>query len=201
MDDRDSLLVERAQAGDRAAFDELVHRHRPGLVRFAALLINDADEAESLAQEALTRAYTQLAEFKRELPFLPWLRGITLNLCRNHLRERTRHARPISPEQLAEVPAAAGQRQGVLSGILRQEAGEQTREAIAQLPAALREAFVLHFIEGMDYESMGRITGLAAGTLRVRAHRARTLLRSHLGSVVDTWLRGEGRVDMADPEP
>jgi RNA polymerase sigma-70 factor, ECF subfamily len=201
MDDPDGVLVERSRAGERAAFDELVRRHRPGLVRFAALLIGDADEAESLAQEALTRAYAQLAEFQSELPFAPWVRGITLNLCRNYLRDRNRHARPVAPERLAEAPAPAGQRQGVLSGILRQEAGEQTLQAISQLPAALREAFVLRFVEGMDYAAMSDITGLAAGTLRVRAHRARTLLRSYLGSVVDTWLRGEARPDTADPEP
>src|SRR5437660_1589751 len=140
MDDADGILVQRTRAGDPAAFDELVRRHRPGLVRFAALLIGDADEAESVAQEALTRAYVQLAEFQSALPFSPWLRGIALNLCRNHLRERTRHARPVAPDRLAEAPAPAGQRQGVLSGILRQEAGEQTVRAIAELPSALREA-------------------------------------------------------------
>ena len=61
--------------------------------------------------------------------------------------------------------------------------------AIGVLPEALREAFVLHFVEGMDYAEASKITGVAAGTLRVRAHRARTLLRTNLGDVVDTWLR------------
>src|SRR5262245_56694101 len=60
MDRPDEVLVAEARAGQAAAFDELARRHRPGLVRLAASLIGDADEAESLAQETLTRALTLL---------------------------------------------------------------------------------------------------------------------------------------------
>jgi RNA polymerase sigma-70 factor (ECF subfamily) len=193
-------LVARTQAGERAAYDELVRRHRPGMVRFASFMTGDADEAENLAQETLTRAFVQLSDYRPELPFGPWLRGIALNLCRNYLRDRTRHAKPVPSEQLGEVPALEGQHQGVLSGILRQEVNERTLEAIRQLPNPLREAFVLHFIEGLDYTEMGTITGQAPGTLRVRAFRARTLLRSSLGSIVDTWMRENARDDEAAKE-
>jgi RNA polymerase sigma-70 factor (ECF subfamily) len=192
MADADAELAARALAGEAGAFDELVRRHRPRLVRTIALLIGDADEAESLAQETLTRVYAQLADFETGRPFGPWLHGIALNLCRNHLRDRARRARPTAPDRLGEAAAAEGRRQGVLSGILRREAGDHTLRAIGELPEVLREAFVLHFVEGLDYAEMSRITGVAAGTLRVRSHRARTLLRSSLGDVVDTWLREGG---------
>src|SRR5579871_3245766 len=101
MDETDTTLVRHALAGETNAFAELVHRHRPGLVRFILCMIGDADEAENLAQEALTRAYAQLATFDVNLAFGPWVRGIALNLCRNHLRDRTRHAKHVEPEQLA----------------------------------------------------------------------------------------------------
>ena len=185
----DATLVHRVRAGEPAAYDVLVGRYRPGLVRAVALMIGDADEAESLAQEALTRAFAQLAEYKTELRFGAWLHGIALNLSRNHLRARARHAKPVSPDQLQNASAPEGRRQGVLSGILRQEMNDYTWRAIAGLPVALREAFVLHFVEGLDYADMSQICGVAAGTLRVRAHRARTLLRDSLGPVVDTWMR------------
>jgi RNA polymerase sigma-70 factor (ECF subfamily) len=189
MDESDATLVARVLAGETAAYDTVVARHRPGLVRVIALMIGDADEAESLAQEALTRAFTQLPDYKPELRFGAWLHGIALNLCRNHLRARSRHAKPVSPEQLQNTAARDGRRQGVLSGILRQEMNDYTWNAISNLPMALREAFVLHFVEGLDYADIGEICGVAAGTLRVRAHRARTLLRNSLGPVVDTWMR------------
>jgi RNA polymerase sigma-70 factor (ECF subfamily) len=192
MDASESDLVALACAGDRDAFDELTLRHRPGLVRLATSLTGDRDEAESLAQEALVRAYEQLAEFRPERPFGPWVRGIVLNLCRNHLRDRTRHARPVAPESLAGAADPEGRRRGVLSGVLKREAGEAAQSAVSQLPMPLREAFVLRFVEGLEYGEIAELTGVAPGTLRVRAHRARTLLRSSLGSVVDTWLQ-EGR--------
>src|SRR5271165_779522 len=102
MDVSDSLLVTAAQAGSADAFAQLVERHRPRLVRLNAFMIGDWDEAESLAQETLTRAFTQLAGFCNALPFSAWLRGIALNICRNHLRSRVRHARPVAPEALSE---------------------------------------------------------------------------------------------------
>jgi RNA polymerase sigma-70 factor (ECF subfamily) len=189
MDDSDATLVTRVLAGERSAYDTIVGRHRPGLVRVIALMIGDADEAESLAQEALTRAYAQLAEYKTELRFGAWLHGIALNLCRNHLRARSRHAKPVAPEQLQNASSPDGRHQGVLSGILRREESALTWKAISALPEKLREAFVLHFVEGMDYAEMSHICGEVPGTLRVRAHRARTLLRTDLGPVVDTWMK------------
>jgi RNA polymerase sigma-70 factor (ECF subfamily) len=189
MEDSDNVLVAQAQSGDTAAFAELVARHRPRLVRLSALMTGDLDEAESLAQEALTRAFAQLGEFRNDLPFVAWLRGITLNVCRNHLRARVRHARPVSPEILRDAPVPPGRDLGVLSGLVQAELGDRTWKAISQLPLPLREAFVLHFVEGLDYAEMSEVAGAAAGTLRVRAHRARALLRSSLGPVVDTWMR------------
>jgi len=185
----DADLVRRALGGERAAFDALVLRHRPSLVRAASLLTGDADEAESLAQEALARAYAGLAGYRDDLPFGPWLHGILLNLCRNHVRDRGRRARPAPPELLGDAADPSGRRQGVLSGILRQEWNDRALHAIGQLPAPYREAFVLHYVEGLDYAAMSRIAGVAPGALRVRASRARLLLRESLGSVVDTWIR------------
>lgn len=187
----DDGLAARAQAGDVDAFGVLADRCRSGLVRCAALLTSDPDEAESLAQEALTRAFTGLSDYRPETPFFAWVRGITLNLCRQHLRRTSRHARPTGPEQLVSAPAAAGQRNGVLSGILRDELSARLWLVLGQLPEAYREAVVLHYVEGLDYDQISELTGISAGALRVRALRARALLRGELGSVVDTWLRGE----------
>jgi RNA polymerase sigma-70 factor (ECF subfamily) len=189
MTDPTSDLVNRALAGERAAFDELVNLHRPGIVRFVDMLIWDADEAESLAQETLTRAYSQLAEFDCQMRFAAWLRGIALNLCRGHLRDRARHAKPTAPDQLVDAAGTEGRRRGILSGILRSETAGLIDEAINLLPEGLREAFVLHVSEELSFDEIGQILGVSAGTARVRVFRARTLLRDRLGPVVDTWYR------------
>jgi RNA polymerase sigma-70 factor (ECF subfamily) len=187
MEDAESALAQRALAGDRAAFDELARRHRGGLLRSIRLLISDADEAENLLQDTLARALAGLERFRPELRFGAWLHGIALNVCRTQLRDRNRHARTMEPERLGQV-SAPGRGHGVLSGIVHRELGDCLSQAIGLLPMPLREAFVLHFVDGLGYAEMSQFTGIAAGTLRVRSHRARVLLRANLGPVVDTWL-------------
>jgi RNA polymerase sigma-70 factor (ECF subfamily) len=78
----------------------------------------------------------------------------------------------------------------VLSSIVRRESVVALALAIDRLPVLLREAFVLHHVEGLGYEEMAEITGARANALQVRNHRARALLRQQLGAVVDTmWVR------------
>src|SRR5262245_43598025 len=146
----DAALVAGALGGDPGAFDEIVRKRRPALVQLARRMVGDVDEAESLAQEALTRAYSQLASFAQDAELMPWLRGITLNVCRRHLRERTRHARLDGTGKLRGVPSARGA--GTLSGVLRKESGELANDALEELPAALREAFQLCCLDGMSYD-------------------------------------------------
>jgi RNA polymerase sigma-70 factor (ECF subfamily) len=185
----DRVLVSRARAGDRNAFSTLTERYRQRLVRFCAFLVGDPDEAESLAQEALAVGYVQLASFDESRDFYFWLRGIGLNYCRNYIRKRARHAKPVEPERLAPAADPSGRKQGVLSGILREEQSERLWLALGQLPEAYREAVVLHYLEGLDYAAISEITGDSPGALRVRTLRARSILRNSLGSVVDTWMR------------
>ena len=184
----DDVLVQRCKDGDAEAYTALSNRYRSGLVRFNTYIIGDHDEAENLAQEALTRAYGQIAQFRAGQSFGAWLRGFGLNLCRNYLRSRKRRAKPTSPEVLAPEPDPEGRKHGVLSGIMRGELHDRLWLAVSQLPLGYREALVLHYIDGLDYNEISEITGATAGALRVRTLRARQLLRSSLGSVVDSWL-------------
>ncbi|HZL89921.1 MAG TPA: RNA polymerase sigma factor [Pirellulaceae bacterium] len=187
-DASDADLARQAQQGEAAAFDELTLRHRPRLVRWLSSLVWDADEAENLAQEALARALAQIANFRPELSFAAWLNGIALNLARHYLRTRSRRAEVTDPAVLQVEAAGTLKRRGVLSSLVSREQQELMRLAIAELPIPLREAFVLHEVEEFDYPDMAAMSGVAEGTLRVRVHRAKALLRDRLGSMVDTWL-------------
>jgi len=191
----DDSLAARVKAGDAEAFAILAERHRAGLVRLASLLIGDRDEAESIAQEAITRALTGIAGYDPQTPFLAWIRGIVLNLARQHHRRVRRHAVVTDPSLLASAPGKQGRRQGVLSAILRDELASRLWLAVGQLPESYREAVVLHYVEGMDYSQISQITGVSAAALRVRALRGRNLLRGQLGPVVDTWLNATPEIE------
>ena len=80
-----------------------------------------------------------------------------------------------------------GARRSVLSNVVQAESAEALAIAIDRLPIMLREALVLHIVEGLPYADIAEITGARVDALHVRAHRAKALLRKQLGSVVDTF--------------
>ncbi len=165
-------------------FETQVEPHREGLARFVAMMVGR--ETEDLVQAAIAAALKDVERFQGRSKFSTWLYGIALNLCRKHLRDRGRHAVNAAPGTLE---AQASPSRGVLSSVIRHEMAERIETAVARLPTSMREAFVLRYVHGQDYPEIAEITGVSEGTARVRAFRARALLREELGAVVDTvWL-------------
>ncbi len=180
-------LVARARRGDRAAQDALLATHGPRVLRFLTTMLGCPVRAEDVAQQALQRACTRLEQLADDGRFGSWLLAIAANAARNELRAEVlrQHA---GDEMLAEV---AAERRSALSSLVRREDAARVALAIDRLPIALREAFVLFAVEGLPYAEIAAITGVSEGTLQVRVHRAKALLRAQLGAVVDTfWMRG-----------
>ncbi len=165
-------------------FEERVAPHREALARFVSMMVGR--EAEDIVQGAIAAAFADLGRFENRSKFSTWLYGIALNLCRKHLRDKGRHAGQATQEVLE---AQASPARGVLSSVIRHEMAEKLEVAVARLPTSMREAFLLRYVDAMDYPEISSITGVSEGTARVRAFRARALLRDELGAVVDTvWL-------------
>jgi RNA polymerase sigma-70 factor (ECF subfamily) len=165
-------------------FEARVAPHREALGRFVSMMVGR--EAEDIVQEAIAAAFKDLGRFQNRSKFSTWLYGIALNMCRKHLRDKSRHATAASQSVLDAQPARA---RGVLSSVIRHEMAERLEVSVGRLPTPMREAFLLRYVDAMDYPEISEITGVTQGTARVRAFRARALLREELGSVVDTvWL-------------
>lgn len=178
-----SELAQRAQRGDQEAFAALAAQHGPRLLRFLVTMTGDPTVAEDLAQDALQRAFERLGQLAEPAKFGSWLLSIACNRCRNHLRDEVQRVHQ-GDEVLAEVPEV---RRSALSSLVRREDAAKLALAIDRLPILLREAFVLFVVEGLPYAEIAAATGAAEGTLQVRVHRARALLRQQLGAAVDTW--------------
>jgi RNA polymerase sigma-70 factor (ECF subfamily) len=171
-------------------FERRVSPHRDALGRFAAMMVGR--DAEDIVQEAVAVAFKDAGRFEGRSKFSTWLYGIVLNLCRKQLRDRGRHAASSDPQVLE---GQAARQRGVLSSVIRHEMAEQLGSAVGRLPTSMREAFVLRYVQDVDYPEIAEITGVSEGTARVRAFRARALLREELGAVVDSvWLE-EGKGD------
>src|SRR5262250_1993747 len=94
MGDReiDQQLVERAQRGEKAAFELLVAKYQRKLVRLLSRFIRDPTEVEDVAQEAFIKAYRALPSFRGESAFYTWLYRIAINTAKNHFASQGRRA-------------------------------------------------------------------------------------------------------------
>ncbi len=179
-------LVRRARAGERAAFDALAAPERERLLRFLAGMGVDETSAEDLVQQSLQRAWEKLAQLAEPARFAAWLLAIVVRAGRSHARAGVQRERS---GRLDAVPTPIDARRGALTSLVRREVAAELALAVDRLPVLLREAFVLHHLEGLPYPEMAELCDAEVGTLQVRAHRARALLRSQLGSLVDPrWL-------------
>jgi len=193
MSDRDidQQLVERAQRGDKRAFELLVEKYQRKLGRLLARFIRDPAEVEDVTQEAFIKAYRALPAFRGNSAFYTWLYRIGINTAKNYLMALGRRA-PTSTE--VEAEDAEGFEDGEQlrdintpeSILLSKEIAVTVNATIEQLPEELRTAIQLREIEGMSYEDIARIMDCPIGTVRSRIFRAREAIAERLRPLLDT---------------
>jgi RNA polymerase sigma-70 factor (ECF subfamily) len=188
MVDPDGAIVSAVRAGDTDAFRELVERHKGRVFGVLMTLVADEAVAEELAQDAFVKAFTGLAGFQGEATFGTWLVQIAIHGARDHRRraQRLRQRRVVSLEALREArreaadPADTKRTNDPGTHLESEEAHDRIQFALAKLPADYREVIVLKHLEGWSYETIAELTGDSVGTLKVRAHRARRMMKDAL---------------------
>ncbi len=189
--DIDRQLVERAQRGDKRAFELLVEKYQRKLGRLLARFIRDPAEVEDVTQEAFIKAYRALPAFRGDSAFYTWLYRIGINTAKNYLMALGRRA-PTSTE--VEAEDAEGYAEGEQlrdintpeSMLLSKEIAQTVNATIDQLPEELRTAIQLREIEGMSYEDIARIMDCPIGTVRSRIFRAREAIAERLRPLLGT---------------
>jgi RNA polymerase sigma-70 factor (ECF subfamily) len=187
----DSLLVARAQQGDKQAFNLLVEKYQRKLTRLLSRFIRDQAEVEDVTQEAFIKAYRALPAFRGDSAFYTWLYRIGINTAKNYLMAMGRRA-PTSTE--VEAEDAEGFEEGEQlrdintpeSVLLSNEIAETVNSTIEQLPEELRRAIQMREIEGMSYEDIAQAMDCPIGTVRSRIFRAREAIAERLRPLLDT---------------
>jgi len=186
----DQILVERAQAGDRHAFDQLVSKYQRKLGRLLSRFIRDAAEIEDVTQEAFVKAYRALPSFRGDSAFYTWLYRIGINTAKNYLVAQGRRA-PTSTQfdsEQAETFESADQLRDINtpeSLLMSKQIGETVNSAIDALPEELRRAIVLREIDGLSYEEIAEMMDCPIGTVRSRIFRAREAVAEKLRPLLD----------------
>lgn len=167
-------VLARAQAGDAAAFAELIRHYDHRLRALAYRLLGNRDLMDDALQEAYVKAYRALSTFRTGAAPGTWLYRITWNACLDELRRQKR--RPVEPfdadglERVGADTAPAAD-----AGAAGNAALER---ALAALPPDQRAALWLVDGEAYDYATAGEILGVPAGTVGSRVSRARAAVRS-----------------------
>lgn len=170
---------ERAIAGDRAAYDELVRAHYRRVYTIAFRLLGNPEDAEDLAQESFARGHRALAFYRFEGSFAGWLTKILVHLCQDRFRRDGRRLERAALEPLAGELACPPARDPV-SQLKGRELVRAVADHVRALPGPLRIALVLRTLEGLEYEEISAATGVTPATARTRVMKARKLLQRSL---------------------
>jgi RNA polymerase sigma-70 factor, ECF subfamily len=155
MSDSDAALVDRTLAGDLDAYAQLISRYRDPLGRYALYMVGNREDAQEVMQDSFFRAYRSLGECRQPERFGAWLFRI-------------------------ELPSEVASNGDATSSL---EWGEEISRALASLRPHYREAFLLRYVEGLEYDEMAKVTGANQPALRMRVKRASDQLRELLRDI------------------
>lgn len=202
----DAALIQRVLDGDHNAFYELVRPYERAIFTAArAILENDAD-AEEVAQEAVLKAFVNLAGFRAESKFSTWLVQITINEARMKVRKDRRKLYDSLDEQQPdeqgdyiprdfadwrEIPSEALEKQELRSALAR---------ALAALDGKYREVFILRDVQKISIADTAKILGITEASVKTRLLRARLQLRDALAPGIDgSWATGRSEYRKVRP--
>jgi RNA polymerase sigma-70 factor (ECF subfamily) len=186
----DQLLVERVQAGERAAFDLLVVKYQRRLMRLVSRIVREPAEAEDVVQESFIKAYRAIRYFRGDSAFYTWLYRIGINTAKNFIASQGRRM-PLPTE--TDFEQADGFENGKQlrdintpeSMLASKQIAHTVNAAMDALPVDLRTAIVLREIEGLSYEDIADIMACPIGTVRSRIFRAREVIAEQLRPLLD----------------
>jgi len=181
----DIALVAKAQAGDIAAFDQLVSKHERRVFRIAKNITNSQEDAEDVLQETFLKAYSHLSGFQGNSKFYTWLVRITVNESLMKLRKR-KSDRTVSLDDGIDtgeeiiVREVAVWEDNPEQRYSQEEMRAILQEAVGSLRPAFRTVFVLRDIEELSTEETANALDLSIPAVKSRLLRARLQLREKL---------------------
>jgi len=179
----DHRLIADCLKGDATAFGQLMRRYQDRLYNTVYRLVDHAEDAQDVVQEAFLNAYQSLDSFKGDSLFFTWLYRIAVNTAISLKRKkrvvisieasRTGQGGGIEPLDVSDASRPG-------HGLEQAEQERRIQEALSRLSPEHRAVLVLKDMEGQKYEVMAEILQVPIGTIRSRLHRARSELREIL---------------------
>ncbi|MEM1221300.1 MAG: sigma-70 family RNA polymerase sigma factor [Verrucomicrobiota bacterium] len=181
-------LIERAQAGDQAAFGVLFKTYYDRVYRTTYGILDDENEAKEATQRTWIKAWEHLERFNHRAAFTTWLHRITVNTAIDETRRKNRYwnrikiafSSPLADNGETESSPIPPDTDTPAEALLRQDVNQNLRNALGQLPLDQREVFTLREFEGLSYEAIAETLEIKPGTVMSRLHLARKKLQTLL---------------------
>lgn len=185
--DAEAERLRRAQAGDEAAFGELVKANYEGVFRRLAGILRNEHDARDVSQEVWLTAWRSLKDYRGEAKFSTWLYAIATRRAIDHQRKQkrwfVRFLPFLSNEETGETIEPASPASGPVEELEGAERGERFERAIAALPEKHRAVLTMREVEGLSYDEIARQLNCRPGTVMSRLFNARRLLVQKLGEL------------------
>jgi RNA polymerase sigma-70 factor (ECF subfamily) len=183
-------LVHASKKGDAAAFEQLVKRYDRRLLRISQTVTRNKEDSEDAVQEALLKAFQNLAEFREDSQFSTWLIRITVNQSLMKLRKQRTHKEVSLDEDFesdgdappVDVPDRAPNPEQLCWA---SELRDVLARTVEELRPILRTVFVLRDVEGLSIEQTAQVLNLSQAAVKARLWRVRLHLRERLNRYFD----------------
>lgn len=175
-----ALLIERAAAGDMAAFEEIMKHSEQRVMRMTWRMLGNEADARDATQEVFLRVYRYLGRFKQDQPFFAWVYQITLNVCRDIAKKRRRYNTQFTSLETGGLEAGveiSDQQADAEETLIRVQERELIMRAIATLPEKERAAILLRDLEGLTTDEVARIMRSTPTTVRSQISSARQKIK------------------------
>jgi RNA polymerase sigma-70 factor (ECF subfamily) len=182
VDGDDRRLITECLQGRTAAFGELVYRYQDRLFNTVYRLLDNADDAQDVVQDAFLNAYQSLDSFKGDSLFFTWLYRIAVNTAISMRRkQRVALSMNAARDDAAGFEPVDDSPHGRPGHALEQAEDERrVQNALNRLSPEHQAVLIMKDMEGQKYETMAEVLGVPIGTIRSRLHRARVELRELL---------------------
>jgi RNA polymerase sigma-70 factor, ECF subfamily len=178
--DKTEKLVKRAQAGDRAAFDDLVRRYRSRIYALTLHLTGSRSEADDITQDVFTRAYQRINSFAGRSEFFTWLYRIAVNRSLNARRDTARRRTSGLDDPRVQAAVAVDAYGDPRRAAELRQSYARLVAALDRLSPTLRSTVVLVCLQQMSHDEAAAVLGCSTGTVAWRIHEARQQLRDRL---------------------
>jgi len=180
VNEEESAWVERALAGDRAAFSRIVESYQTPVYNLAYRMLGNEAEAEDAAQETFLRAYTQLHTYRPEYKLSTWLLAIASHYCVDRLRRRRFTWISTDEEPAQQILESFVDQEAPEQALLAAEESDQVQAMLNSLDPMYRIPIILRYWYDLSYQEIAQALKISEAAVKTRLHRGRQQLAVRL---------------------